>query len=191
MERSKERHPRQHSLQRPDFLSLALCPAPSPAIFWVSSFLYSAFYYTPPPLEAKIPTDTLNTFPAPVLRISRELQESLGPSGPEIPKKSGKSLPGPPAPGPQKVWKKSRTDIFETFSRLFGLFRDFFQTFWGPGAGGPGRLFPDFFGISGPEGLRDSCSSREGSQHQWCIRFLGPREKDFYTPLALRLIILQ
>ena len=31
-----------------------------------------------------------------------------------------------------------------TFSR-------FFQTFWDPRAGGPGRLFPDFLGISGPE----------------------------------------
>ena len=49
---------------------------------------------------------------------SRELQESLGPYEPEIPKKSEKSL--------EKVSKKSRTDIFETFSRLFGLFRDFF-----------------------------------------------------------------
>ena len=29
------------------------------------------------------------------------------------------------------------------------------------------------------------------SQHQWCIKFLGPREKDFYTPLALRLKIPQ
>ena len=46
-----------------------------------------------------------------------------------------------------------------------GLFRDFFQTFWDPAAGGPGRLFSDFLGISGPEGPRDSCSSREGSQY--------------------------
>ena len=99
---------------------------------------------------------------------SDELQESLGPSGPEIPKKSEKSLPGPPAPGSQKVWKKSRKSPEQTLSRLFpdfsGLFRDFFQTFWDPGAGGPGRLFSDFLGISGPEGARDSCSSRESSQ---------------------------
>ena len=81
-----------------------------------------------------------------------------------MPRKSEKSLPGPPAPGSQKVWKKSqkrsRKDIFETFSRLFGLFGDFFQTFWAPGT------FSDFFGIPGPEGPRDSCSSREGSQLQ-------------------------
>ena len=74
---------------------------------------------------------------------SDELQESLGPSRPEIPKKSEKSLPGPPAPGSQKVWKKSRKSpeqtfsrLFETFSRLLGTPRpeapgDFFQTFWG------------------------------------------------------------
>ena len=73
----------------------------------------------------------------------------------ETPKKSEKSLPGPEAPGPpeslEKVWKKSGEsekglekvpkDFFETFSRLSG----------GPGAGGPGRLFSDFFGLSGPE----------------------------------------
>ena len=38
---------------------------------------------------------------------SDELQESPGPAGPEVPKKSEKSLPGPPALGSQKVWKKS------------------------------------------------------------------------------------
>ena len=45
---------------------------------------------------------------------SRELQESLGPSGPEIPKKSEKSLLGPPAPASQKVWKKSRKSPEQT-----------------------------------------------------------------------------
>ena len=77
------------------------------------------------------------------------------------PKKSEKSLLGPLAPGSQKVSKKSRTDIFEIFSRLFGLFRDFFQTFWGPQGGGPGKLFSDFLSFLGPEGPRDFCSSRE------------------------------
>ena len=46
-----------------------------------------------------------------------------GPPGPKSQKRSGKSLPGPPATGSpkslEKVSKKSRTDIFETFSRLF------------------------------------------------------------------------
>ena len=51
-----------------------------------------------------------------------------------------------------------------TFSRLFEVFRDFFLTFWDPGAGGPGRLFLDSFWISGLEGPRDSCRSSEGSQ---------------------------
>ena len=111
---------------------------------------------------------------------SRELQESLGPSGPEIPKKSEKSLPEPPAARPQKVSKKSRTDIFETFSRLFGLFRDFFQTFWGLTAAAPGRLFSDFFfWISGPEGPRDSCSSREGRNAR-----IWPRRNIFLKPLG-------
>ena len=69
--------------------------------------------------------------------------------------KSQKGLKKSPGAGSQKVWKKSRKSPDQTFSRLFpdfGLFRDFFQTFF--------RLF----GISGPEGLGDSCSSREGSQ---------------------------
>ena len=93
---------------------------------------------------------------------SRELQESLGPSGPEIPKKSEKGLPGPPAAGSQKVWKKSRSSPEKSGKSLenvsSGLFRDFFQTFWDPGAGRP---FSDFWGISGPEGPKDSCSSSE------------------------------
>ena len=68
---------------------------------------------------------------------SRELQESLGPSGPEIPKKSGKKVPN---------------RHFRDFSRLFGLFRDLFQTFGDPAAGGPGRLFFRLFGDFGPGG---------------------------------------
>ena len=56
-------------------------------------------------------------------------------SGPEIPKKSEKSLPAPPAPGSPKVWEKSRKSPEQTFSRLFPDFSDFFETF--------SRLFPD------------------------------------------------
>ena len=88
----------------------------------------------------------------------RELQESLGASGPEVPKKVWKRSPGASGLGVpkslEKVSKKPWTDIFQTFSRLFGP----------PRASVPGRPFPDLFGISGPEGPRDSCSSREGSQ---------------------------
>ena len=82
---------------------------------------------------------------------SRELQESLGPSGPEIPKKSEKSLPGPPAPGSQKVWKKSRKSPEQTFSRLFPDFSDIFETFSrlfrAPGPEAPGDLFQTFWGF--------------------------------------------
>ena len=64
------------------------------------------------------------------------LQTSLGPSGPEMPKKSRKCLSGPPAPGPQQVSKKSRNTpktlsrhFPETLRRLAGL---------SPRPGGPG-----------------------------------------------------
>ena len=65
---------------------------------------------------------------------ARPLQRSLVPPGPKV---SG-----------------------ECFWSIPGLFGDF----WGPGAGGPGRHFRDFFGISGPEGPRDLCKGRAGSQ---------------------------
>ena len=88
---------------------------------------------------------------------SCKLQECLWPSGPEIPKKSEKkkSLPGPPALGSQKVWKKSRKgpkslekvskmsagDFSHTFSRLFGTPQEtFFRLFWHFGPGGHERL---------------------------------------------------
>ena len=88
------------------------------------------------------------------------------PSGPPGPK-SPKSLP---APGSRKVWKKSRKSpkSLEKVSKM--SVRDFFQTFWDPGAGGPERLFSDFLGISGP---RDSCSSSEGLQDLWtCLEII-------------------
>ena len=84
---------------------------------------------------------------------SDELQESLEPSGPEIPKKSEKSLPGP---------KKSRKSPEQTFSRLFPDFSGFFETF--PDFSDFFETFSRLFGTPGPEGTRDSCSSREGSQ---------------------------
>ena len=49
------------------------------------------------------------------------LQGSLGPSWPETPRKSEKSLLGPLAPDPRESGKKSRKS-------LSGSFRDFFQT---------------------------------------------------------------
>ena len=60
------------------------------------------------------------------------------------PKKSGKN-----------VSRKSRTDIFETFSRLFRLFFESFSRLFGA---------PFCGSLLGSEGPRDSCSSREGSQ---------------------------
>ena len=102
---------------------------------------------------------------------ARPLQRSLGPSGLEMPKKSRKCLPGPPAPGPQKVSKKSRgqsgkspESLGKVSGECFWSIPDFLETFWGPGAGGPGRHFRDLFGISGPEGPRDLCKGRAGSQ---------------------------
>ena len=74
---------------------------------------------------------------------SRELQESLGPSGPEIQKKSEKSLPGP-AKSLEKVSKrseKSRKSLENAVNACSGHFRDFFQTSWDPGAEGPKKKF--------------------------------------------------
>ena len=75
---------------------------------------------------------------------------------PRDPKKSPKS------PG---TLQKHSPDTFRRLSEDFpDCPRDFFETFWGPGAGGPGRHFRDSFGISGPEGPRDLCKGRAGSQ---------------------------
>ena len=84
------------------------------------------------------------------------LEMSLGASGPGTPKSLQKS--------PGTLQKHSPN----TFRRLSGDLpdcpRDFFETFWGPGAGGPGKHFRDFFGISGSEGPGDLCKGRAGSQ---------------------------
>ena len=96
---------------------------------------------------------------------ARPLDGSLGPSGPEMPKKSRKCLSEPLAQDPEKVFKKSggqSKNTLQTLSetlrrlprlspRLFGHFK-----FWGPMAGDRGRHFRDFFGILGPEGRRSS-----------------------------------
>ena len=107
----------------------------------------------------------------PAWEPSGELQESLGPSGPEIEEKSEKCLQAPPAPGApkslEKVSRESRTGIFETF---LSLFRDSFETFSGrfPGFGGPAEAPADvfqtcFLGFRA-RSQRDSCSSSEGSK---------------------------
>ena len=90
--------------------------------------------------------------------VSRDLR-------PRAPKKSPKS--------PGTLQKHSP----DTFRRLSGDLpdcpRDFFETFGGLGAGGLGRHFRDFFGISGAEGPRDLCKGRAGSQpaHKFCTIF--------------------
>ena len=80
-----------------------------------------------------------------------------GLSGPEMPKKSRKCLPGPPAWDLQKVsgtvWEVSG----ESPESVWRVFPDFLATFSVSQAGGPRRHFRDFFGISGPEGSRDPC----------------------------------
>ena len=78
---------------------------------------------------------------------------SLGPSGPETPKKSEKCLPGPPAPGPPQESGKSLEKVFS------GPFRDFFQTLETFS-----RFFSDFFGVSGSDRPRDPCKWPTGSQ---------------------------
>ena len=79
------------------------------------------------------------------------LQGSLGPSGPETPTKSEKSLPGLRPRGPPRESGKSLEkvfrDLFETFSRLSRLFRDFF-----PDSPAPGDFFQTFSGSLGPGG---------------------------------------
>ena len=100
------------------------------------------------------------------------LQGSLGPSGPETPEKSEKSLLGPPAPGPPKSLEKSRKSPESLEKSRKGperLFRDFFQTL---GGSGPRRLFSDFSGVSGEEGPRDPCKWPTVSQQLHAPRIL-------------------
>ena len=102
---------------------------------------------------------------------ARPLQGSLGPSGPEMPKKSRKCLSGPPAWDPERVSKKSGRSpktlsrhFPETLQRLPRLFPRLFGDSFGLPGRRPGRHFRDFFGFSGPPGLRDPCKGQAGSQ---------------------------
>ena len=53
----------------------------------------------------------------------------------------------------------------ESVERVFSdCSGDFLETFRGSGAGGPGRHFRDFLGISGPKGPRDLCKGQAGLQ---------------------------
>ena len=69
------------------------------------------------------------------------LQRSLGPFGPEMPKKSLKCLPGPPTPEPREVSKKSREQSGKSPESLRKVSKESFQTV--PGTF-PGKHFRDF-----------------------------------------------
>ena len=85
------------------------------------------------------------------LAIYRGLSGPLGPKPRQSLKKVSRGLR---PRDPPRVWKKS----FGTFSRLFPDSPEFFKIktssrlSGGAGAGGPGRLFSGFVGVSGPEG---------------------------------------
>ena len=112
-----------------------------------------------------------------------------GPPGPKPQKSLKKSLPGPPAPGPPKSLEKVSKKSGESGKSLEKVPKDFFETFSrlsGKRASGPGRLFSDFFGVSGPEGPRDPCKWSTGSQT------LGPCSILFGdVPTTLTLVLPQ
>ena len=69
----------------------------------------------------------------------------LCPRGPERPKKSRKCLEGPPGPGTPKKAQKSLGTIRKVSESLFGVFREFFETFWGSRARRPRERFSRTF----------------------------------------------
>ena len=112
------------------------------------------------------PTKRLGTSP-PLTRVSGAL------SGRNTEKVS-KMSPGASGPGPQKglqkvsgrVWEVSGESPESVWRVFWDCPRDFLETFSGSRAGGFGRHFRDFFGLSGPEGVRDPCKGRAGSQQK-------------------------
>ena len=95
-----------------------------------------------------------------------ELQESLGPSGPEIPKKSEKSLLGFGFGVPkslEKVSKKSEKSGKSLENVCSGLFRDLSQTFGDPG---PGDFFQTFWGFRARRARETPVARRGGSQSE-------------------------
>ena len=106
----------------------------------VNGFLVHKVWIRPGPCLAQNPFGIKKLNRTKSWEPARPLHRSLGPFGPEMPKKSRKYLPGPPAPEPRKVSKKSREQS------------------------GKSPDSRDFFGISGPKGPRDLCKGRAGSQ---------------------------
>ena len=87
------------------------------------------------------------------------LQGSLAP-GPK-PRKSLKKVSRGLWPrDPPRVWKKSRKSL-ESLEKVSKRSRKTFSRLFPDSAG---RLFSDFFGVSGPEGPRDPCKWSTGSQ---------------------------
>ena len=90
----------------------------------------------------------------------RPLQRSVGPFRPEMPKKSRKCFPGPPAPEPRKVLKKSREQSAKSPESLrkvskecfFGLFPRLFGDFSGFRGRRPRETFSRLFRHFRPEG---------------------------------------
>ena len=98
---------------------------------------------------------------------ARPLQRSLAPSGPEMPKKSRKCLEnvsrGLRPRTPHKVSKKSRGQSGKSpeslrrvsgkcLESVFGVFRDFLETFWGSRGLRPRETFSRLFRHFGPGG---------------------------------------
>ena len=102
----------------------------------------------------------LGTSP-PLTEVSRALRARNA-------EKVSKMSPGASGPGTPKSPQKSQQESEKTLSTLSGdspdCSRNFLETFRGSEAGGPGRHFRDFFGILGPNSLRDLCKGRAGSQ---------------------------
>ena len=102
---------------------------------------------------------------------ARPLQRSLGPFGPEMPKKSRKCLLGPLALEPPISLPKVSGTVWEvcgespgSVERVFSdCSQDFLETFRGSGPEAPGDIFETFSAFQGPKGPRDLCKGRAGS----------------------------
>ena len=94
-----------------------------------------------------------------VSRALRAPKMSPGPSVRDL-RKSLQKCRGQSGKSPESLGKVSG----KCLESVFGPPPDFLETFPGSWASGLGRHFRDFFGISGPEGPRDPCKRRAGSQ---------------------------
>ena len=96
-----------------------------------------------------------------------------GPPGPKSEKNLKKSprAGGPRAPKRlEKVSKKSRTDILETFSRLSDLFETFSRLFGAPGPEAPGDSFQTVWGFR-------ARTARETPVARWRVHNVGTKNE--------------